>query len=176
MGENIPASGELARPKKTRRSCLRLTPPPEPDPLEAQHQERVFGLVEFWRGRFPDLGALFAVPNGGYRHKATAVAMKKGGVRPGVPDMNLPVPRALFHGLWIELKRFREGEVSEDQAAWLTFLEGQGYRAIVCWGWRAAWEELCEYLGADEALGHVPACTISRHKDGYLERKEIKKR
>ena len=157
-----------------RRTSLRLTAPKEIDLLEAQHQERIFGLVEFWRGRFPDLDALFAVPTGGYRAKATAVALQKQGLKPGVPDLCFPVPRACFHGLWIELKRLKLGEVSDVQASWLTYLEGQGYRAIVCWGWRAAWEELCEYLGADEALGHAPNCIVSRHKDGYLERKEIK--
>lgn len=153
-----------------------MAQPKEVDLLEAQHQERIFGLVEFWKERFPDLLALFAVPNGGYRAKTTAVALQKQGLKPGVPDMFLPVPRALFHGLWIELKRLREGEVSQAQAGWLTFLESQGYRAIVCWGWRAAWEELCEYLGADEALGHAPNCAVTRHADGYLERKEIKRK
>lgn len=165
-----------APPKKTRRPALRMAEPKEVDLLEAQHQERVFGLVEFWKGRFSDLSALFAIPNGGFRHKATAAALQRQGVRAGVPDMFLPVPRACFHGLWIELKRLKLGEVSEVQAAWLNYLEGQGYRAIVCWGWRAAWEELCEYLGADEALGHPPNCIVSRHADGYLERKEIKRK
>ena len=172
----MPETASPPKPKKPRAVGLRMVEPKEVDLLEAQHQERVFGLVEFWRSRFPDLAALFAVPNGGYRHKATAAALQRQGVRAGVPDMFLPAPRALFHGLWIELKRLKLGEVSEAQAGWLNYLEGQGYRAIVCWGWRAAWEELCEYLGADEALGHVPNCHISRHKDGYLERKEIKRK
>ena len=159
-----------------RRTSLRLTAPPEVDPLEAQHQERVFGLADYWKGRCADLGKLFAIPNGGWRHKATAVALQRQGVKPGVPDMQLPVPRACFHGLWIELKRFREGEVSESQAKRLAELEADGYRAIVCWGWRAAWEELCEYLGADEALGRAPNCHVSRHKDGYSERREIRRK
>jgi len=157
-----------------RRPALRLSEPKETDPLEAQHQERVFSLVEFWRGRFPSMASLFAIPNGGFRHKATAAALQRQGVRAGVPDMFLPVPRATFHGLWIELKRFREGVASEAQAGWLTYLESVGYRAVVCWGWRAAWEEICEYLNADEALGRAPLALVRRHKDGYLERKEIK--
>lgn len=166
---------KVQAPRKPRRTPLRLSPPKELDPLEAQHQEKLFSLVEYWKPRFADMGALFAVPNGGFRHKATAAALQRQGVRAGVPDMFLPVPRACFHGLWIELKRFKEGSVSDDQAAWLTYLEGQGYRAIACWGWRAAWEELCEYLNAEEALGHPPNCAVHRHKVGYLERKEIKR-
>lgn len=157
-----------------RKVPLRLSEPKEADPLEAQHQERIFSLIEFWKGRFPSMSALFAIPNGGFRHKATAAALQRQGVRAGVPDMFLPVPRATFHGLWIELKRFREGDIAETQAGWLTYLESVGYRALVCWGWRAAWEELCEYLDADEALGRAPTCTVSRHKDGYLERREMK--
>lgn len=165
-----------AASRKPRRPALILAAPKEVDILEAQHQERVFALVEFWKGRFPDLAALFAIPNGGFRHKATAAALKRGGVRAGIPDLQLPVPRALFHGLWIELKRLREGQVSEAQAGWLTYLEAQGYRAIVCWGWRAAWEELCEYLGADEALGREEISTLRRAPGGYLERKEIRRK
>lgn len=38
------------------------------------------------------------------RDKATAVALKRQGVKAGVPDICLPVARNGYHGLHIELK------------------------------------------------------------------------
>lgn len=119
---------------------------PEPDPVESYHQEMIFRLAELNRSQYPELEYLHAVPNGGYRHKATAVAMQRQGVKRGVEDMQLAVPRGGYFGLFIELKRFRAGEVSDDQQRFLDFHSRQGYRALVCWGWRAAWAEITGYL------------------------------
>ena len=43
---------------------------------------------------YPDLELLYHVPNGGSRNKAEASKLKRMGVRAGVPDLVLPVPRA----------------------------------------------------------------------------------
>ena len=137
---------------------LTLRPPREPDPLEAFHQEQLFRQCDLLAGRAPELRLLYAVPNGGWRHKATAVAMEKQGVKPGVPDMALDLARHGFHGLKIELKRYREGDVADTQAGWLTRQAKNGYRAVVCWGWLAAWEELLWYIGREDLLlpkGHI---------------------
>jgi hypothetical protein len=63
---------------------------------------------------------LFAIPNGGARHKAIAGKLRAEGVRAGVPDICLPVPRGEYHGLFIELKRPKGGHVSEEQEAWIS--------------------------------------------------------
>src|SRR4051812_28710500 len=52
--------------------------------------------------QFPNLNLLFAVPNGGLRHIATAANLVAEGVKRGVPDLVLPVPVAPYHGLFIE--------------------------------------------------------------------------
>jgi hypothetical protein len=129
-----------------RQSRLRLTPPVEEDPLEAIHQELIFRHAELHKREHPELEDLFAVPNGGYRHKATAAAMQRQGVKAGVPDMCLPHARGGWHGLWIELKRFREGTPSDEQKARLLRLKDAGFRAVVCYGWRMAWAEILRYL------------------------------
>ena len=84
-------------------------------------------------GEYPELEWIFAIPNGGHRHKAVAGRMKAEGVRAGVPDLMLPVPRGGYHGLWIEVK-IRPNKPTEAQTAWLEFLEGQGYAVSVCFG------------------------------------------
>ena len=129
-----------------RRTTLRLTPPKEPDPLEAVHQEKIFLLVEQHKREHPELAELFAVPNGGYRHKATAEALKRQGVRSGVPDMILPTAHGGHFGLYLELKRFREGTPTPEQIARIKRLQAAGYRAVVCRGWQSAWAELLRYV------------------------------
>ena len=129
-----------------RRPALRLTAPKEPDPLEAVHQERLFLLVEQHKREYPLLADLYAVPNGGFRHKATAAAMQRGGVKPGIPDLALDHARGNWFGLRIELKRAREGTPTPEQRERIRALQAAGYRAVVCRGWQSAWAELLRYV------------------------------
>lgn len=48
--------------------------------------------------------ALFHVPNGGQRNAKEAAKFKAMGVRPGVPDLILILPRGGYHYLALELK------------------------------------------------------------------------
>ena len=50
------------------------------------------------------------------------------------------------HGLYIELKKQTGGRVSPEQRSWLSALEGQGYRAVVCKGAAHAWQVIADYL------------------------------
>lgn len=102
--------------------------------------------------RWPELRLFHAIPNGGHRSRRTAGLLKAEGVRPGVPDYHLPVPRGGYVGLWIELKRTDGGRVSPEQREWLAHLQAQGHCAVVCRGWEAAWAEVQNYLalGADD--------------------------
>jgi|GEM_PF-5137145 len=54
-------------------------------------------------------------PNGGRRNKAEAAKLKAMGVRKGIPDLFLPIPRQGYHGLYIETKKIKNGKVSPDQ-------------------------------------------------------------
>ena len=44
---------------------------------------------------------LFAIPNGGHRHKAVAVKLRAEGVCAGVPDLMVPEAHGGFNGLFI---------------------------------------------------------------------------
>ncbi|MDL2315485.1 VRR-NUC domain-containing protein [Desulfovibrio sp. OttesenSCG-928-A18] len=112
-----------------------------------EHEEQV-ALVARCRemeNQYPELTLLYAVPNGGHRHVAVAAKLKAEGVKAGVPDLFLPVPRNPFHGLYIELKA-AWGTVSDSQRRMLRALEKQGYACVVAYGWIAAWEEIEAYL------------------------------
>lgn len=83
------------------------------------------------RHTYPELDLLFAIPNGGHRHKATAAKLKAEGVKPGVPDLFLPLPgRRRSHGLFLELKT-PKGKISFPQADWLEKLSRNGYMTVI---------------------------------------------
>lgn len=115
-------------------------------PYESAEQTSLFRWAACSTGKYPELRLLFHVPNGGSRNPLEAHNLKLQGVRPGVPDIVLPVPRGGFHGLFIELKRRKGGRVSEDQQIWIERLNRLGYRAVICRGWDAARAEIELYL------------------------------
>ena len=113
-------------------------------PIPTEHQEQC--MLFQWAAWKPELRLMHAIPNGGKRDIRTAALMKAEGVKPGVPDIFLPLPRGGCHGLYIELKRRKGGIVSKEQAAWMAALAAQGYRCAVCHGWEMARDEILDYL------------------------------
>jgi hypothetical protein len=127
---------------------------------DREHKEQVAVVKWFDMQYSPLRGRLFAVPNGGERNPRVAMKLRLEGVRPGVPDLFLPVPRCGFHGLFIEMKAkgatpSRDGKLSENQSDWLDFLGGQGYMAVVCIGADAAIETIINYLGEKHATDNA---------------------
>lgn len=123
-----------------------------PAPTEEAEQTCLFRWAAMEAGAHPELKLLHAIPNGGKRSKSEAGRMRMAGVKPGVPDMCLPVARGGCHGLYIELKRIRGGRVSPEQVQWMDALARQGYRCALCHGWQEAAKTICEYLGIQAAL------------------------
>jgi hypothetical protein len=95
----------------------------------------------------------YHVPNGGTRPVGEALKFKRIGVKAGVPDLCIPVPRSPYHGAYIELKRVSGGVVSEKQKKWLKFLDGQGYYAIACAGFEEAKKRIEWYFSKRDNLG-----------------------
>ncbi len=117
-------------------------------PTEAQEQATLMSWAQMQSFRYPELGLLFHIPNGGGRSKAEAGRFKAEGVKAGVPDLFLPAPRGKYHGLFLEMKRMKGagGKVSPEQKKWIEALREQGYAAEVCFGWKQAAEVLTNYL------------------------------
>lgn len=120
---------------------------------EAHEQEALFQWANYQKCTYPELGLLYAVPNGGSRNIIEAANLKKQGVKAGVPDICLPVAKNGFNGLYIELKRETGGQVSKEQGFWIENLRKQGYHAVVCKGWKAAVDEILFYMGIAKAYG-----------------------
>lgn len=114
---------------------------------EDSHQIALFGwtaLPEI-KTKYPELKWLFAVPNGGFRNKATAGKLKASGLKKGVPDICLPIKRGIYSGLWIELK-VKKNKPTPEQLEWISLLQSQGFGACVCVGFQEARDMLIKYL------------------------------
>lgn len=119
-------------------------------PTESQEQVSLFAWADVAKSTTPELEWLFHVPNGGARHPVAAARLKLEGVKAGVPDLLLLVPRGGFHGLAVELKRRKGGYASAEQKKWLQALTAAGYKAVVCKGWEDARDTIMEYLRLEQ--------------------------
>jgi hypothetical protein len=117
---------------------------------QPEHYEQVMLMqwAEAASGRTPELGLLFAIPNGGHRDVRTAARLKVEGVKAGVPDLCLPVARGGYHGLWIEMKAGPTSRVQPSQREWHAALRAQGYAVRVAFGWESARRTIERYLAS----------------------------
>lgn len=160
--------GGVARAHVEAAIARKVAPPPERTPAapktrrgEPEHEEQraLIAWAAVAASAVPELALLYAVPNGGIRRAGMAGKLKAEGVKAGVPDLCLPVPRGPYHGLYLELKppvRATGGKKrmpTPMQRRWLAALAEQGYRAELCYGWEHARLVIERYL----ALTPAPA-------------------
>jgi len=107
--------------------------------LPTEHAEQI-AFIQWWDLHHPDI-RIFAIPNGGFRHKQTAQKLKLEGVRKGVPDLFVPSLQ-----LFIEMKRQKGGVVSPEQKRWIEHLLDSGYYCIVAKGAADAIEQVKKYI------------------------------
>lgn len=104
------------------------------------------------RELMPELRWLFHTPNGGTRTPLAGAQMKALGVKPGVPDLLLPVRiDANTPGLVIEMKS-ATGSTSPEQKEWLKHLGQQGWIVAVARSAQEARKEVCQYLDINPDL------------------------
>lgn len=115
-------------------------------PTEHEEQKTLITWAETKFSRHPELLLLHAIPNGGHRSKATAGKLKAEGVKPGVPDLHLPVPRGPHRSLYLEIKRQKGGKLSEEQRWWRDALLAQGNHVQRVDGFEQARTHLLAYL------------------------------
>lgn len=118
---------------------------------EHEEQAALFRQLGYKAQQYPELALALAIPNGGLRSAATAGKLKAEGVKPGVPDVFLPVGRWYpeqehYNGLWLEMK-VGKNRPTELQKWWHERLTEQGYAVYVCYSWIEAWNRVVEYLG-----------------------------
>ena len=112
---------------------------------EHDHQVSLFQWLDVAKAQHPELALAFAIPNGGQRHKAVAAKLKAEGVKPGVPDVFLPVARCGYHGLFIEMK-FGKNQQTPAQREWEHKLLMERYMVATCYSWEKARDVILTYI------------------------------
>ena len=111
----------------------------------SEHDEQT-AVIRWWDVACKVYGfpyfALMAIPNAGKRSYGAAAWMRSEGLRVGIPDLFLAVPRCGLGGLWIEMKRGRN-KPSGPQHLVIEYLSMQ-YAVIVAYS-------------ADEAIAAIKA-------------------
>jgi hypothetical protein len=142
--------------------------PGVPSPLEHAEQSAFFARVASMLVEYPWLGLMHAIPNGGLRPSKSVVRrgrhirvctegkkLKDEGVKDGVPDIHLPAPRGIYHGLYIEAKRMpyraANGKIvrqypSPEQKHFIDGLRALGHKVEVCEGADAMFKTLVDYI------------------------------
>lgn len=112
---------------------------------EDTEQIQVIMWASWQQSRYPELSLLHHCPNGGSRNKVEAVKLKQMGVKAGIPDLCLPVPKGIYNGLYIEMK-YNTGKLEDSQKRMLKALAATGHYCAVCYGAEEAIKVLEEYI------------------------------
>lgn len=117
--------------------------------LEHDEQVRLFEWAELVSLKDLRLKLLFAIPNGAYFGGMWKVInkMKAEGLKSGVPDVFLAVPKKRFHGLFIEMK-VGKNKPSDTQKEWIENLRLAGYMVEICYSADEAINLIQMYLDA----------------------------
>lgn len=122
---------------------------------ESGEQQALFDWAKRCEGIYPELEALYHIPNEGKRGRAAAGKLVAEGLRAGVPDVCLPVPRGGYGALYIEMKRPKGGRVTGNQKKWVERLRRAGNRVEVCRRFEDAGRVIMQYLGMKGSVEHV---------------------
>lgn len=103
--------------------------------------------VKWFREQYKAIEPLFfAVPNGGARNAWTAKIMKDEGVRAGVADLVLLLPRSGYASLCIEMKK-PGGVQSDSQKVFQKIAEKARNKYVVCYSFDEFVKAVREYIG-----------------------------
>lgn len=117
---------------------------------ESAEQKTLIAWANLQSKKYVELKMLFHIPNEGKRSPRTGAELKRLGMRAGVPDLFLAVPRmqnnVLYGGLFIEMK-VNNNKCTENQKKWIRMLMNYGYQCKVCYSADEAIKVIKEYLG-----------------------------
>lgn len=118
--------------------------------IERDEQAAVFEWAEWKANQDPAYRLMYAVPNGQYRPGQRP----EPGLKAGVPDICLPVPRGGYHGLYLELK-VGDNQPTAKQEWWLEALADWGYITAVAWGFDDAVAVIETYMEHSECIADM---------------------
>jgi hypothetical protein len=84
-------------------------------------------------------------PNGGWRSPVEAARFQAIGVKPGIPDLMLPIRTTEYATGWLELKVGRN-KPTEHQLSWHERLRSAGHYVQTYWHWHEAAADMLRYL------------------------------
>lgn len=117
---------------------------------ESVEQKTLIAWAELQSKKYEELKMLFHIPNEGKRSPRTGAEMKRLGMKAGVPDLFLAVPRmqnnVIYGGLFIEMK-VNNNKCTENQKKWIRRLSERGYQCKVCYSADEGIQVIKEYLG-----------------------------
>lgn len=130
-------------------------------PLESWEQAQIFRWAFVNQLKHPELQLLNGSLNGVRLRPTQWRQVKRQGTRKGYPDINLPVPRRGYHGLYIELKRTVGGKLDPAQKWWAHQLNQHGYMAVVCYGHGEALDTIEWYLNINTLRHTIDTLSIN---------------
>ncbi len=130
--------------RKGKRGQKKVRPP---EPSEWSQQCAVITRVNLESIKYPELKRLVGSPNGVRLSIGQAMKLKRAGcLNPGFPDLFLPVIKLPHYGLFIELKKKKDGKPSLFQKEWLEYLNEHGFLAVVAEGSDEAISLIMDYI------------------------------
>lgn len=119
---------------------------------EQKEQAAQILVVEWFARRYPELDLIFFhIPNGVHVGAFRGKMLKKQGVKAGIPDLFLSVPKfcedsgEIYHGLYIEMKA-QDGKVRPHQKKTHELLRDKNYMVEVCYSFTQARIVINRYL------------------------------
>lgn len=141
--------------------------------MEHDEQVALFHWIRMYQDRIPELKYVFAIPNGGMRPKKRnargklyspeAERLRAEGVRPGVLDVQMPIPYKGYHGLWIEMK-YGKNDLTEEQSDFAKAMIHYGHCVRVCWDWESARDVILDYMGLLDFPDILPPAYLPKIK------------
>ena len=124
---------------------------------ESREQQDLFKWSRLMQHKYPELELLFSVPNGGNRDRVTATILKAEGVKAGVCDIHLPVPKGGYASLFIELKATDAANKNgtPSQREFIKKAIEWGNYARICVGMGEAVDTLEKYLRGELVKGET---------------------
>jgi hypothetical protein len=120
--------------------------------FEHEYQVEVIKWTRKHAGIFPGVEGIYSVPNGAHVSPQERGRLIREGMKKGVSDLELPVAKGGYFGLYIEMK-CKGGTTSKDQIAFGEFVTNQGYLFKVCWSAEEAIADLIIYMNMKQTKG-----------------------
>ena len=136
---------KLDSPHKSRLAQGIRNPDDLKNTRDAEHwlQVRLFYTFEM---DFPnEYPFIFAIPNGGHRTPKAARMMRYEGQKKGTPDVFIPLPRGIYHGMFLEVKT-EKGSATKEQKEKVEMYRNQGYYCVIAKGYEACMAHFLAYL------------------------------